>query len=73
MDELVSRVGVARLRKATQGDFKELRRLSDGGDATATDELIQLATEHEDLEELRRLAARGNAVAADQLAELTSD
>ncbi|MDX3690131.1 hypothetical protein PV726_07270 [Streptomyces europaeiscabiei] len=58
---------------AEQGDLAELRRLSDGGNATATDQLIELATEQDNLDELRRLADRGNATAAEQLAELTAE
>jgi len=52
--------------------MNELRRLADAGNATATDQLIELATEVGDLDELRRLANRGNQTAADQLWELTN-
>ena len=51
----------------------ELRRLADGGNATAADQLIELATERGDVDELQRLADAGNATAADQLEELRSE
>ncbi|GAA0386265.1 hypothetical protein Acor_26260 [Acrocarpospora corrugata] len=51
----------------------ELRRLSDGRNATANDQLIKLASEQEDLDELRRLADKGSATAAEVLMELTAD
>ncbi|MEU9207723.1 hypothetical protein AB0D27_07135 [Streptomyces sp. NPDC048415] len=55
----------------TDSDLSILRERADKGDATAVDELIELATEQGGLEELRRLADQGNTTAAEQLAELT--
>jgi hypothetical protein len=56
-----------------KGNLEELRRLSDSGNATATDQLIELATEQDNMDELRRLADRGNITAAEQLRQLTTE
>ncbi|MFE2972145.1 hypothetical protein ACFXKC_53070 [Streptomyces sp. NPDC059340] len=57
----------------TDSDMSTLRERAAKGDADATDQLIELATEQGDLDELRRLADKGNNTAADQLMELTSE
>ena len=51
----------------------ELRRLADRGNATAADQLVELATERGDMNELRRLADKGNTTAAEQLLEFTAE
>ena len=48
----------------------ELRRRADGGNATATNQLIAVATERGDVDEIRRLADKGDTTAAEQLSEL---
>ena len=53
--------------------MNELRRLADGGNTDAADQLIELATELDDMNELRRLAGKGNTTAAEQLSELTGE
>jgi hypothetical protein len=57
----------------SESDVTDLRKRADAGNATAADQLIELATERGDLDELRRLADAGNATAADQLIELTAE
>ena len=54
----------------TDAELSVLRRRAEGGDADATDELIELAGERGDMDELRRLADGGNRTAADELLEL---
>ena len=58
---------------STETDLTDLRARADRGDASAADELIELAAERGDLDELRRLADGGNTTAADQLMDLTSE
>ena len=58
---------------STESDLTVLQARADRGDASAADELIELAAERGALDELRRLAAAGNTTAADQLIELTSE
>ena len=55
----------------TDPELAGLRHRTDRGDASAADELVELASERGDLDELRRLVDRGNRTAAEQLTELT--
>ncbi|MET7721606.1 hypothetical protein [Streptomyces mirabilis] len=57
----------------TEPELSALRERAEHGDTSATDELIELATEQDNMDELRRLADQGNTTAAEQLAELTAE
>lgn len=62
-----------RLPVMTEPELSALRERAEHGDASATDELIELATELGDLNELRRLADAGNATATDELIQLAAE
>ena len=51
----------------------ELRRLAEGGDSDAIDQLVELAGEEGDVAELRRLADQGSRDAVDELVQLAID